>query len=390
MNYKYDVSIVIVNYNGEKYLAHLFDSLKKIEHKSFTFEVIIVDNNSSDNSISLINQQLKSKIQNLKVLVSKKNLGFGGGNNLGISKSEGKYIVLLNNDTVVDKYWLYELHKMISTDSTVAMVNSKIFFYYEFIKMRFLTKDRINFRNNISINSQPYKIESKFCKNLLNFEDEIVCFDHSEIHIPLIEGITDYNFSFSGLVRSGDADAVIIGDSTFYLHSDSLTISINKEQIEKYSYRLIQNAGSGVTQSYSGYDIGFGQEDHENFNVVYELNNGCGASIIFRKEDFDNCGGFDERFLMYYEDTDLSYRMKKIGKILYCPTSIVYHHHAGSSKEWSPFFIIETTRSRLLFIYKNTTKIIFLKHLFLQIYLSIKERNKYIFKGILSFFRVIR
>ncbi len=73
---------------------------------------------------------------------------------------------------------------------------------------------------------------------------------------------------------------------------------------------MIQNAGSGFDDVYNGYDIGFCKPDGEEYSKTYELTNGCGASIIMRKKDFDACGGFDEQFFMYYEDTDLSFRMK--------------------------------------------------------------------------------
>ena len=83
--------------------------------------------------------------------------------------------------------------------------------------------------------------------------------------------------------------------------------------------------------------------------------------------DFDADGGFDEQFFMYYEDTDLSFRMKAGGgKIMYCPDSIVRHIHTGSSTEWSPFFTYHVYRNKLLFLYKNFNKKLFFMYFIRQ------------------------
>ena len=65
---------------------------------------------------------------------------------------------------------------------------------------------------------------------------------------------------------------------------------------------------------------------------------------------------------MYYEDGDLSLRLKKAGwEIVYCPKAVIRHIHAGSSKEWSPFFIFQVEKNRLLFISKHWPRLFVLK-----------------------------
>lgn len=92
---KIDVSIIIVNYNTKsvtlKCINSIFEYTKKI-----TFEVILVDNASTDGS-----REAFSNDKRIKFLYSKKNLGFGGGNNLGFQSSVGDCILLLNSDTVL-------------------------------------------------------------------------------------------------------------------------------------------------------------------------------------------------------------------------------------------------------------------------------------------------
>lgn len=89
------ISIIILNYNGKQWLKKLFDSLLCQTYQ--TFEIILVDNASVDGSIGFIrNSYVDIRI---KIIESDKNLGFAGGNNLGVENSSGKYVLLINNDT---------------------------------------------------------------------------------------------------------------------------------------------------------------------------------------------------------------------------------------------------------------------------------------------------
>ena len=114
------VSIIIVNYNGEFYLDRCLDSLKDTTYPNF--EVIVIDNNSSDRSSDLV----KSKYPYVKLIELKKNLGFAPANNLGAEVGKGDFYIFLNNDTIVTKTWLYELVKAIvgSQDDKVAIAQS--------------------------------------------------------------------------------------------------------------------------------------------------------------------------------------------------------------------------------------------------------------------------
>lgn len=93
--------------------------------QSFTdFQIIFVDNNSGDGSVEFIKENYPS--ENIKIIISDKNLGFAGGNNLGFKHCEGEYIVLLNNDTAVDKDWLKNLIDCISADEGIGMAQSLV------------------------------------------------------------------------------------------------------------------------------------------------------------------------------------------------------------------------------------------------------------------------
>ncbi len=97
------ISIVIVNWNGLKWLDKCLATIFAQTYKDF--EVIFVDNGSTDESISFV----KKNYSQVVVIESEKNLGFAGGNNLGIDRAKGEYILLLNNDTWIENDFLEKL-----------------------------------------------------------------------------------------------------------------------------------------------------------------------------------------------------------------------------------------------------------------------------------------
>ena len=97
MSYQNDVSIILVNYNTKEITTDCIRSIFQ-NTKGIKFEIIVVDNNSSDGSVEYLKREFNGKI---KLVESDVNLGFGGGANIGIKESTGKYVLLLNTDTVI-------------------------------------------------------------------------------------------------------------------------------------------------------------------------------------------------------------------------------------------------------------------------------------------------
>lgn len=117
------VSVIIVNWNGRHLLA---DCLSSVFRQTFKdFETILVDNGSIDGSV----QWVRENYPNVHVVYLEQNLGFSGGNNVGIRLAKGKYIVLLNNDTEVEDRWLESLYDYIQTDDRIAACDSKVMYY---------------------------------------------------------------------------------------------------------------------------------------------------------------------------------------------------------------------------------------------------------------------
>src|SRR3989454_10948858 len=115
-------SVIILNYNGEKYISQCVKSVLKSDYDNF--ELIIVDNNSSDHSLDIVEREFSDN--RIKVIKSDKNLGFAGGNNFGAEHATGKYFILLNIDTIVDPQWLSELVSVMELDDTIGAAQPKL------------------------------------------------------------------------------------------------------------------------------------------------------------------------------------------------------------------------------------------------------------------------
>lgn len=117
-----ELSIITVNYNGRKDTEQLIESLRN--YLSIPYELIVVDNGSvEDETVAL-----QEKYPFLKTIRSEQNLGFAGGNNLGIRQAIGNYLFFLNNDTIVKDNSISYLIKTIQNDPKIGGVSPKILF----------------------------------------------------------------------------------------------------------------------------------------------------------------------------------------------------------------------------------------------------------------------
>lgn len=116
------VSIIIPAYNARGVIKEGLDSVLKINYSRF--KITVVDDNSQDDTAVFI----KNNYTNIDVFKTRKNLGFAAAVNLGIKKTSGDIIVLLNMDTTVDTKWLRPLVNVLMSDKTIGLVGSKILY----------------------------------------------------------------------------------------------------------------------------------------------------------------------------------------------------------------------------------------------------------------------
>lgn len=137
------VSISILNFNGKKNTLGCVESLKKIDSSKFNLNIIVIDNGSVE-SFPLKGGRWGNT--SLEIIRNEKNLGFSGGQNVGIKHALGSgadYVLILNNDTYVDRNFLEELLCVSQIDEKIGILVPKIYFApgFEFHKQRYSEKE---------------------------------------------------------------------------------------------------------------------------------------------------------------------------------------------------------------------------------------------------------
>ncbi len=121
-----DLSIIIVSYNTSQITKDCIESvILSLEDSQIKYEIVVIDNDSSDDSVEQL-KILKTKYKQILLLESDKNIGFGPANNLGVKKSKGDYILLLNSDTVVLNHAIEKLLEFTKSNPKAHFVGGKL------------------------------------------------------------------------------------------------------------------------------------------------------------------------------------------------------------------------------------------------------------------------
>lgn len=115
------ISIVIVNYNSADYLMHCLSSIKAAS-TNLNFEIIVVDNNSTDDDLHYVMEQF----QNVEFIKLRENVGFGKANNIGVEKASGDYILILNPDTILEEQTLDVMYHYMENNTEVGISGCKV------------------------------------------------------------------------------------------------------------------------------------------------------------------------------------------------------------------------------------------------------------------------
>ena len=120
---KNSVSLLIVSYNVRQYIAHAIDAIIKSDLDDF--EIIIIDNNSFDNTASYLKERY-SHLRQIKIVQNQENIGFGKAINQAASLAKGQYYLILNPDTIIQEETISTLKEYLDSNPEVGMVGPKI------------------------------------------------------------------------------------------------------------------------------------------------------------------------------------------------------------------------------------------------------------------------
>ncbi len=114
------VSIIMLNWNGKEYTKQCIESVAENTARE-KYELIIVDNGSTDGSIEMLEEMKRKKLVDV-VILNSENKGFAGANNQGLKIANCKYLFLLNNDTLLEKNWLEKMIQVAESSEKIGIV----------------------------------------------------------------------------------------------------------------------------------------------------------------------------------------------------------------------------------------------------------------------------
>jgi len=400
------ISILTVNWNGKRYLDDLFSSIFSLNYPMEKLQVLMVDNNSSDDSVEYV----KKKFPSVEIVELDENRGYAGGNNEGFKRAKGKYIALINNDCVADPGWLGEMLTIFNKstdDAKIGAVGPKVVFYWHYLPLQIISESH-NFTGNDRGNRKPRRLGVRFsqtkaspslkgkAKTDISGNVGPGCSADIEPEIRYLDGFyppetgsrgemvhwTQGNAVMAVPIADISTDTILELKVSSEIPANNLKIVLGEEILEEkrvgkrpvkirikitgdlYRYRkdIINSCGAKINRSFYSRDRGYLSFDDGQYCRVEEIFALSGSSFMVDRKMLEETGYFDQDFFTYYEDIDLFWRARLKGwKHFFTPKALVRHHHCGSGQEWSYNFTYHVLRNRLLMIYKNGWLLTFIR-----------------------------
>lgn len=121
-----DLSIILINYNTANYSLNCVESLLKNSNSKLSFEIIVIDNNSSNEDFLVLSEGLK-KTPQVSLYKSSVNTGFGGGNMIGVQYAKGKYLLFINNDVLLKNNALILAFNLMESSNDIGVCTAQNF-----------------------------------------------------------------------------------------------------------------------------------------------------------------------------------------------------------------------------------------------------------------------
>ena len=365
------VTVVVLNWNGAHLLEDCLRGLAAQDLPEGQLATWVVDNASTDGSLELLADQFPW----VRAIANDSNDGFAGGNNLALREVATPFVALINNDARPEPDWLRRLLEPFSEPGAerLGAVSAKIVFLPRFLAVELATPGFVpGTLDTRELGLRVYQVT-------VDGEDvtERVLWDRVA-YGPEGEGPGRFRWTRPAgmLLIPVDRDPAQEGPLRLGLRvaaeatkAVELTWSGGsgggKAEPEPVDLEVevpagvpladvLNNAGSMVFRDGYGADRAYQELDRGQYQAPEEVFAFCGGSVCFRTEALRQAGVFDDDFFLYYEDTDLSWRLRSLGwRIRYQPAAVARHIHSASSVEWSPLFVFHTDRNRLLMLTKN-------------------------------------
>lgn len=367
-------TVIVLAYNNETLLPACLDALRRSAMPAGSFETWVVDNASADASAAVVERDYPE----VRLIRSLVNLGFAGGNNLALRQVRTPYAVLLNSDAVPDPDYLANVLAPFEQpgNERLVAVTPKIVFAPRFLRLQLSTAGFVpgpqdSRELGVRIHSvvvADREAAPRVLWERLTFGPEgppssrfwwtrpsgellvPVVDDGHRLSRPVCLRVT-WAAEAAKSVRlgwpGGGADLPVSAEPT----TVTLELPAGTPVVD-----VINNVGGIVLAGGYGADRGYQEVDDGQYDEPVEVFTMCGNGVAFRTWAGRDVGWFDDDFFLYYEDTDLSWRLRSRGwSIRYEPSALVRHIHSASAVEFSPVWLFHVDRNRLLMLTKEAS-----------------------------------
>jgi GT2 family glycosyltransferase len=360
------VRVIIVNYDGGEMTLQCLASLHDVDWPEEALEVVMVDNASIDG----IAPRVKAEMPWVRVIEHTHNVGFAGGCNLGLAGfEEVDYVALLNNDAIPDPNWLKPLVDAFESDRTLGAACSKIVFAPSFVSIAIASP---TFRppgdgRDLGVNVTGVRVGDVDVTDDVQLAagwhaapgrradgSQFWTSAESELRVPVDP--QEPLPSRAALELSAETTKTVRLDA----RAEPVDVEVTPEPswcevpMGGQKFDVINNVGSRLVEGGYGGDRGFLERDDGQYEEPEDVFAWCGAAVLLSTRYLRDVGTFDDRYFVYYEDTDLSWRGRLAGwRYQYVPSSVVRHVHAATSREGSTLFMHYVERNRFLTLARN-------------------------------------
>jgi GT2 family glycosyltransferase len=379
------IRLVVLNYNGGELVVQCLEALAKLDWPADRLEVVVVDNASTDGSDAVIAERFPGA----GLIRSPRNNGFPA-NNLALRHLDGvDYVGLVNPDSCVEPGWLRALVAALEADGGLGAVSPRMLFADRFVDVEISSPTFVPGaadRRTLGVQVSGARVDgvdrwrdAQLAEGTWGIEHDPTggrfhwTSERAVVRLPAGLAQTGGRQPPPGPVRqAGDVrprlaelrlaaegpKRIALRCGTVERHADvGVSPAWVEIQLSGTPHDIVNNVGSIVFNDGYGADRGFLEPDEGQYQEPVEVFAWCGGSVLLRPRYLADAGLFDERFFLYYEDTDLSWRGRTRGwRYGYVPDAVVRHVHAASTGEGSPVFQHYVERNRLLMLAKDAPR----------------------------------
>lgn len=362
------VRAVVLNFNGGDDVLRCVDCLERLDWPREQLEIVVVDNASTDGSPDA----LRERHPEVSIIDSGGNLGFPANNLAMRDPGDADYVALINPDAFVEPGWLAPLVRALEDDPQAGAATGRMLFAPSFVDVEidsptFVPGAGGDVRalgvrvSGVEVDGVDQMAHAQLVEGFHGLEHGAPPEDvfrwssgHAAVRVPVAPGATVGGTARLRLAAEADKEVTLRSGDHTVAAAVGPTPGWVEVPLAGEPYDVINNAGSDLVEGGYGGDRGFLQPDRGQYDEPTEVFSWCGGQALLRRRYLDEVGVFDERFFLYYEDTDLAWRGRAAGwRYLYRPEAVIRHLHGASAGEGSAVFAHYVERNRLLVLTKN-------------------------------------